>query len=255
MIRRGLVLAMTAWATLGAFASESQAAFHLWDFSEIFSNEDGTIQFIELHAPPTANFENAVANHKLKTSTQTFNVPTNLPAGATGNKFFIFATAGFSALPGAITPNFIIPDGFFDPQGDSLNWSDVDTLSWTAGQLPLDGHLSLLENGTTAVNTPTNFAGDVGEINLAPVVVPGDTNGDQVVDLIDLNNVRNNFGAVGPGVLGDTNNDESVDLSDLNAVRNNFGAAGSASAVPEPASAALLAGCAALLAWRSRQRS
>lgn len=52
----------------------------------------------------------------------------------------------------------------------------------------------------------------------------GDTNGDGRVDLADLNNVRNNFGAVGPGVLGDANGDNQVNLADLNAVRNNFGA-------------------------------
>ncbi len=51
----------------------------------------------------------------------------------------------------------------------------------------------------------------------------GDTNGDGRVDLIDLNNVRNNFGGFG---LGDTDDDGDVDLSDLNLVRNTFGAAG-----------------------------
>lgn len=60
---------------------------------------------------------------------------------------------------------------------------------------------------------------------------PGDTNGDGAVNLVDLNNVRNNFGATGVGVLGDTNGDQTVDLVDLNAVRNNFGAA-----VPVPQS-------------------
>jgi hypothetical protein len=65
----------------------------------------------------------------------------------------------------------------------------------------------------------------------------GDTNGDGLVDLEDLNNVRNNFGGTG---LGDTSPfDGDVDLDDLNAVRNNFGAGG-ANPVPEPASIALL---------------
>ncbi len=54
-------------------------------------------------------------------------------------------------------------------------------------------------------------------------VVLGDTNGDQTVDLVDLNNVRNNFGATG---LGDTDGDSDVDLTDLNNVRNNFGTSG-----------------------------
>lgn len=56
-------------------------------------------------------------------------------------------------------------------------------------------------------------------------VVPGDTNGDGQVDLVDLNNVRNHFGENGPNIMGDTNGDQVVDLQDLNAVRNNFGAA------------------------------
>jgi hypothetical protein len=49
----------------------------------------------------------------------------------------------------------------------------------------------------------------------------GDTNGDGSVDIVDLNNVRNNFGGQG---LGDADGDGTVDIADLNAVRNNFGA-------------------------------
>lgn len=66
---------------------------------------------------------------------------------------------------------------------------------------------------------------------------PGDTNGDGLVDLADLNNVRNHFGESGAAVLGDANGDGTVDLLDLNDVRNHFGAA---SSVPEPRTLALL---------------
>ena len=54
----------------------------------------------------------------------------------------------------------------------------------------------------------------------------GDTNGDGVVDIVDLNNVRNNFGE---GGLGDTNQDGNVDITDLNNVRNHFGQSAPAS--------------------------
>lgn len=73
--------------------------------------------------------------------------------------------------------------------------------------------------------------------------LPGDTNGDWQVDLVDLNSVRNNFGGSGDG---DTNGDSLVDLTDLNNVRNHFGggsftlppelAITSSTAVPEPSS-------------------
>jgi len=83
--------------------------------------------------------------------------------------------------------------------------------------------------------------------------VPGDTNFDCVVDLDDLNNVRNHFGAAGNPVLGDANSDGRVDIDDLNEVRNNFGAM---PAVPEPATAllALWASMAVLLGRRQLRR-
>jgi ELWxxDGT repeat protein len=51
----------------------------------------------------------------------------------------------------------------------------------------------------------------------------GDTDGDGDVDLDDLNNVRNYFGATGEDQTGDTDGNGVVDLADLNAVRSNFG--------------------------------
>ncbi len=72
-------------------------------------------------------------------------------------------------------------------------------------------------------------------LSLPDAEVEGDTNGDGVVDLDDLNNVRNHFGESGDGVLGDTHpRDGVVSLDDLNRVRNNFGA-GNSQTAPEPA--------------------
>jgi hypothetical protein len=79
---------------------------------------------------------------------------------------------------------------------------------------------------------------------------PGDTDGDGVVDLADLNNVRNNFGTFGEPVLGDTEPfDGVVNLRDLNQVRNHFGANYN-TPVPEPSSLWLGAIGAVVLSWR-----
>lgn len=64
---------------------------------------------------------------------------------------------------------------------------------------------------------------------------PGDANGDGVVDLVDLNTIRNGFGSTGPG---DLDGNGTVGLEDLNAVRNHFGE--SITPAPEPATTTLL---------------
>ncbi|MDZ4781982.1 MAG: lamin tail domain-containing protein [Planctomycetia bacterium] len=81
-----------------------------------------------------------------------------------------------------------------------------------------------LENWDVAAGWKVSSrAGGTPGASDAPIVV-GDTNGDGEVNVVDLNNVRNNFGASGPGVVGDTNGDGEVSVVDLNNVRNNFGA-------------------------------
>jgi hypothetical protein len=76
------------------------------------------------------------------------------------------------------------------------------------------------------------------DVTILPEGIEGDTNADGVVDLTDLNNVRNHFGET-YAAAGDTNGDGLVDLTDLNNVRNHFGETADATAVPEPGTALL----------------
>lgn len=77
-----------------------------------------------------------------------------------------------------------------------------------------------------------------------PKAIPGDTNVDGVVDLVDLNNVRNHFGEgviEGPPIFGEAHPyDGRIDLGDLDLVRNYFGTA-RPQPIPEPSSLTLLA--------------
>lgn len=110
-----------------------------------------------------------------------------------------------------------------------LKSSTSDDLKLTDG---LNGNI-MLHGGFDA--TPADGVGLLFNFSaIALPGLPGDTNADGVVDLTDLNNVRNHFGGSG---LGDANGDGSVDLQDLNLVRNYFGADATVSGgtVPEPA--------------------
>ena len=85
----------------------------------------------------------------------------------------LLATADFASLPGAVTPDFTLPDGFlFTPDG-IVNYIGANSLTY--GCLPTDGVLSLhcdANNGimctatSVAVNSPTNYAGASGSIVL-----------------------------------------------------------------------------------------
>lgn len=104
--------------------SPARASFHLWIVNEVYSNADGTVQFIEF----TTEFGNqtALANQKITASlagqpTKTNTLPSNLPAytaSAANPKFFLVATPGFASLPGGVTPDYVMPTNFlYRPNG------------------------------------------------------------------------------------------------------------------------------------------
>ncbi len=59
-----------------------------------------------------------------------------------------------------------------DCTGIGLVWTAstaCSALSCVATPLPTDGALSLNSDGTTGVNSPTNFAGEMGSVNAPPI--------------------------------------------------------------------------------------
>jgi len=148
--------------------------------------------------------------------------------------------AGIADLAGVL--NVSLVDGFGPQAGDRFA-----LLGFAAGNGMFDVlNLPSLSGGLT-------WALDYGASEFALLAVGatlGDTDDDGDVDIDDLNNVRNHFGAVGVPVSGDTDDDGDVDIDDLNNVRNHFGSVGAAP-VPEPHAAWL-----ALLAfgWLARVR-
>lgn len=161
-------------AIAGLVCHSAHASFHLWHIEEVFSDAVGRVQFIELGGAP-ANFENFLTGHVLSSNSQMFEIPTDLPGTDTAAKRVLFGTQPFADLSGAPAPDYIIPEQFFSPAGDSINFANISVLSFSENELPRDGLNALLANMSTAINSPTNFGGETGSVRIEgsdPVAVP-----------------------------------------------------------------------------------
>jgi hypothetical protein len=164
-----------------AAAVPARGASHLWRFNEVFSSADGSVQFIEMVECGGATEETfiqnkwvlaVVANHK-------YTFRSNL-TGNTAHKYLLLGTQAFADLPGAPQPDAIIPAGFLPVGGDTLEYWQYPDATWDYPALPLDGHTSIHVNvddcgvqasgGTQAVNSPTNYAGETGSIDVTTPV-------------------------------------------------------------------------------------
>lgn len=160
---------------LACMCGSSSGAFHLFSIQEVFSNGDGTVQFIELFTSfggqqflggHTVTFElNGVTTNTVNFS--------QLP-GDTTNKTFLIGTANLTTLF-SVTPDFVIPANFFSPGSNNfINFAEgTDRVNLTL--LPTNGVSSLngLVNNTgttsaaTSVNataTMTNFPGNTATV-------------------------------------------------------------------------------------------
>ena len=142
----------------------SFAVFHLWNISEIYSNDDGSVQYIELFTQ--ASGQQFVSGHDINSLEQdnstraTFTFPTNSPAGTSG-RHLLLATSGFSDVAG-VNPDFTIPENFLSLAGGTVQFVGAGMLAF--GVFPSDSSLAIQNDGSVATASPTNFAGVVGSI-------------------------------------------------------------------------------------------
>jgi hypothetical protein len=151
-------------ALLSLAVFEAGAVFHLWTMNELYSNADGSVQFLELTA--VTGGQQFLAGHSL-VANSVFIFPSNLPGDTSGRRMLI-ATQGFATL-GIVTPDYVVPNGFFSRGGGVIDFAESSD-TWTHPALPTDGSLSINRTGGTAVNSPRNFAGQSGTI--APGSLP-----------------------------------------------------------------------------------
>ena len=163
-------------------AAAAAAASHLWRFSEFYSSPDRSVQFIEMQEIGGSNNETNISEHWYATNGYNQDhselLGSDLPFG-TANKKFLVGSESYAALPGVPAPDYVLPDGFLDPDGDTVVWWFYQTLEIPPGQMPSDGITSLhVDNPggpapltfSVAQNSPTNFAGETGTVQLTSEV-------------------------------------------------------------------------------------
>jgi hypothetical protein len=170
----------------GATTRSAEAAFHLWQVKEVFTNADGSVQFVEMFDSFSGEiFTNGFSlTANSDGNIKTFTFPSNLVNPTPGS--LLIATTGFGSLPGGVTPDFTFSQGgvsgmFFNPNATNLSFTyngSGDSMVFTGASLPKNGINSLTDSGATGfppgvpsissgVNSPTNLLGNSGSVNLA----------------------------------------------------------------------------------------
>jgi hypothetical protein len=159
--RRALLRALFAFLFAALACGPAAATFHLWFADELYSNADGSVQFLEMTAETSG--QQFLSGHPLITTqggtTHSFTVTADLPGDSAGHRM-LFGTQSFANL-GVVRPDVIVPDGFFFTGSGTISWGDDN---WNYSGLPSDGRQSLNRDGSTGVNSPLNFAGQTGTV-------------------------------------------------------------------------------------------
>jgi hypothetical protein len=154
------------------------AEFHTYQIEEIFSNADGTVQYVVMHESQGMSGEYFWAGNPFISShagqSKLFTFPNNLPVGmncnpytgcakamptSTANTRVLIATQGFADLQ-IVAPDFVIPNGFLSTAGGTINYAGADQVTYSA--LPTDGVTAINRSGTMIPNVATNLFGQMG---------------------------------------------------------------------------------------------
>ena len=174
--------ALVAPLLLLALHGSARANSHLWRISEVYSSPDRSIQFIEMEEYGGSDIEVGMATRWFATNTYNLDhsdlLGTNLPFGTAFKKFLV-GSESYDALIGVPAPDYVLPDGFMDPNGDTILWWFYQKFTYGAGVMPADGVNSLNLSYPVPLdpvlsvgqNSPTNYIGDFGSVVL-PASVP-----------------------------------------------------------------------------------
>jgi hypothetical protein len=164
-MRSSKILPTVVALLVAIWSQYALATFHLWKIDQVYSNADGSVQYVDFVLPPPVfDDERALSGHTLAAGLNGNSLlfGSDLPSEPVAGQHFLVATPGFAAIAG-IQPDYTFadPGPFFNRNGDTLTYAQgVDSFTFQA--LPLDGIQALNRDNSISINAPINFAGQQG---------------------------------------------------------------------------------------------
>lgn len=148
----------------------AHAGIETFVVEQVYSNADGSVQFVVLHEAGGQGNGNAWLGRTLAVTqgggTRTFTFPGDLPAPDTAGRRVLLGSEGFAAL-GLAAADYVLPDRFVPAEGGTIAIAGGDTL--TFGALPADGVHALARDGSAVPNAAVSFAGVTALVPPRPV--------------------------------------------------------------------------------------
>lgn len=155
---------------LAAASMPAAATFQTFAIEALYSNADGSAQYVVLHETAGQDGGEQWAGRALTmthgATVKTFAFPADLPATATAGRRVLVATKGVVAL-GLVAPDYTMPDRFLDTAGGTLDFAGADAVAY--GALPTDGATAVDRNGAPITSVATDFAGASATMPSLPV--------------------------------------------------------------------------------------
>src|SRR5438045_1500550 len=131
------------------------ATFHLWTMNELYSNADGSVQFLELTA--LTGGQQFLQGQTLTASggggQRSFTFSSNLP-GDTSNRRMLIGTQRF-AVTGNVTPDYVVPNDQFTLSSAGTSTSSGAAHRWSGSAVVVSPYAQTLVTPTT-VGTATS---------------------------------------------------------------------------------------------------
>ena len=126
--------------------------------NELYSNADGTMQFIELSIGPLDSWSGVTLTSSRNGTTNLVTFHSPLPGWLTPNTTLLLATRSF-AERAHVQPDYVIPDQFLFSLGGTLKFGDLDAFDH-ATLLSADSLTSVSRDGTATAPSPRNSHGE-----------------------------------------------------------------------------------------------